>query len=55
MSERSDKQKKRVDCRNRFTLLVREQVYFETKGLQEPKRCPPCRDAKRQAKRSQGA
>ena len=54
LPERKDKTITCVDCKASFTFRVAEQIRFESRGLQEPKRCPSCRDAKRQANRSQG-
>lgn len=49
-----DKTLKCVDCKADFTFTESEQKFFESKGFTEPKRCKPCRDAKKQAKKSQG-
>jgi len=32
-----------VDCGKTFTWEVGEQVFFISKGLTKPKRCPECR------------
>ena len=32
-----------VDCGMDFMFTVGEQVYFRSKGLSTPKRCPQCR------------
>jgi len=32
-----------VDCKRAFTFTRGEQVYFASKGLSTPKRCPQCR------------
>jgi len=50
-----------VDCSEEFAFTEREQAFYATKldaktGMpwSAPKRCKPCRDAKKQARRSQG-
>ena len=35
------------DCDRVFVLTAGEQAFFEQKGLRLPKRCKPCRQAKR--------
>lgn len=43
-----------IDCKNAFVFTAGEQEFYERKGFKEvPKRCKPCRDA-RKAKRSDG-
>ena len=38
------------DCGNEFTFTVGEQQFYQSKGLQhEPRRCPECRNARRQS------
>lgn len=39
-----------IDCRTWFELSATHQKWFDERGLQRPKRCQPCRDAKRRAK-----
>jgi CxxC-x17-CxxC domain-containing protein len=44
-----------VDCGATFTFSADEQELFKTRGyLNEPKRCPTCRQAKRAARNSGG-
>src|SRR6266542_1690768 len=43
-----------LDCKNDFTFTAGEQEFYERKGFKEiPKRCKPCRDA-RKNRRSNG-
>ena len=38
------------ECGNEFTFTVGEQQFYQSKGLQhEPRRCPDCRNARRQS------
>ncbi len=38
-----------MDCQSDFTFTAREQEFFAAKGFtNEPKRCPACRQAKKQ-------
>ena len=53
-SERQDKTLTCADCKASFVFSIAEQIRFETRGLQEPKRCPSCREDRRQSGRSQG-
>lgn len=40
------------DCSQEFDFTVREQEFYQEKGFEnEPKRCPDCRRAKKQAGR----
>ena len=32
-----------IDCQRNFTFSRGEQLYFASKGLSTPKRCPQCR------------
>lgn len=41
------------DCGKEFTFSASDQQFFQEKGFQSPKRCPECRQAKKQAKSSQ--
>jgi hypothetical protein len=43
----SDKKLTCIECGVIFPFQIGEQVYFQSKGLAEPKRCKPCRDARR--------
>jgi len=36
-----------VECGNEFVFEAGEQSFFRSKGLQEPKRCLPCRRARK--------
>jgi hypothetical protein len=42
------------DCGADFIFTEKEQKFFESKAFKPPKRCKPCRDAKKQATRTQG-
>ena len=58
MSVFQDKKLPCTDCKQDFTLSAGEQDFFNTKGLQEPKRCKLCRKkktAEMKAKKEQGA
>ena len=35
------------DCNEDFTFTGEEQAFFAEKGFQTPKRCKPCRDARK--------
>jgi len=44
-----DKMLKCVDCQSEFTFTAGEQEFYSSKGfVNEPKRCPACRQAKKQ-------
>lgn len=45
-----DEIKKCVDCGKDWTLTEGERKFFDEKGLTPPKRCKPCRAAKKQQK-----
>lgn len=48
----NDKQLKCADCGNDFTFSASEQEFFANKGfVNEPKRCPDCRAARKQDRR----
>jgi len=36
-----------IDCGNEFAFTVRDQEFFSSKGFTEPKRCKPCRIARK--------
>jgi len=36
-----------AECGNSFEFTEREQDYYRERGLSHPKRCKPCRDARR--------
>lgn len=40
-----------IDCGQNFEFTVEEQQFFADKGFGDPKRCPKCRSAKKQARR----
>ena len=45
-----------ADCGAEFVFTEREQAFYREKGFDnEPKRCPSCRAAKKQAKRDGGS
>src|SRR5688572_19414957 len=49
MSAFADKQIKCIECQKEFTYTATEQELHKSLGYQnEPKRCNPCREAKRQ-------
>jgi CxxC-x17-CxxC domain-containing protein len=51
MSTFTDKTLKCIECQQDFTYTVAEQELHQSLGYQnEPKRCTPCREAKRQRK-----
>lgn len=37
-----------VDCQTEFSFTENEQKFFTSKGFTAPKRCKPCREAKKQ-------
>src|SRR5258708_34864901 len=56
MSTFTDKTLKCIECGQDFTYTVAEQELHQSLGYQnEPKRCTPCREAKRQRKGGPGA
>ena len=42
------------ECQTEFTFTIGEQDHFQKLGFTPPKRCKPCRAARKQAQRSQG-
>jgi CxxC-x17-CxxC domain-containing protein len=51
-----DKTLKCVDCGADFVFSAGQQEFFASKGFtNEPKRCPGCREAKRQGNRGSGS
>jgi len=36
-----------VECTKQFTFTDKEQQFYNERGFQEPKRCPPCRTARK--------
>ena len=51
----ADKQIQCIDCGTPVTITVGEQKFYADKGLQEPKRCKPCRDKKKAERLSHDA
>jgi len=50
-----DKSLQCSDCGNAFTFSSEEQEFFHSKGyLNEPKRCPSCREARKQERYGNG-
>jgi DNA-directed RNA polymerase subunit RPC12/RpoP len=49
----SDRVIRCIDCLAEFVWTEGEQEYFQSKQLQQPRRCPSCR-AKRRAQKEQG-
>ena len=48
-----DRTLKCVDCQSEFTFTAGEQEFYASKGFtNEPKRCPACRQAKKQQRNS---
>ena len=44
-----------LDCKNEFIFTAGEQEFYERKGFKEiPKRCKPCRDARKSRRSSDG-
>jgi DNA replicative helicase MCM subunit Mcm2 (Cdc46/Mcm family) len=41
------------DCGTEFSVDEKEQKWFESKGLQMPKRCKACRDKRKQNNKKQ--
>lgn len=45
-----------LDCKNEFVFTAGEQEFYERKGFKEiPKRCKPCRDARKTRRGDSGA
>ena len=50
-----DKTLECVDCGSDFTFSASEQEFFANKGFtNEPKRCPDCRQSRKEQRRAQG-
>jgi hypothetical protein len=49
-----DKNLSCIDCRKMFTWSVGEQEYYAQKNFSQPKRCPDCRQRRREEKERQG-
>jgi hypothetical protein len=43
----ADQQLMCADCRQEFTWSAGEQEYYKQKGFEPPRRCKPCREAKK--------
>jgi CxxC-x17-CxxC domain-containing protein len=41
------------DCGAQFTFTAGEQEFYDEKGFTPPKRCPDCRNAKKDARRTE--
>ena len=53
-AEFKDKTIKCIDCGTEFIFTARDQAFYAEKGFtNEPKRCKPCRNAKKAAKRTE--
>jgi len=50
--ERTDQTITCVDCGATFVFTAQEQLSFEKKGYQPPKRCYPCRVKRREERQS---
>ena len=46
MTEHEDRILECVQCGAEFVFTTGEQLFFETRGFMQPKRCKPCRQAK---------
>ena len=50
-----DKSLQCSDCGATFTFSAEEQEFFQSKGYtNEPKRCPPCREARKSERQGNG-
>ena len=50
-TEYKDKTIKCVDCGTEFVFTARDQAFYHEQGFtNEPKRCKPCRDKRKQEK-----
>lgn len=47
-----DKTLKCADCGKEFTFTAGEQAFYAEKGLHEPKHCPDCRKARKEARKA---
>lgn len=52
MADFQDQQLKCGDCGNDFTFTAAEQTFYTDKGFDAPKRCPTCREKKKQERRA---
>lgn len=46
-NELTDQKKNCIDCGKEWTFTAGNQLFFETKGLRPPLRCPACRKARK--------
>ena len=53
MPEFEDKEIDCAGCKKTFTWTAGEQAYYEEKVFTPPKRCKPCRRAKKEARENQ--
>lgn len=51
----ADKTLKCADCGTEFVWTAGEQAFYAEKGLQEPKHCPKCRAARKEARKARRA
>lgn len=54
MSTLSDQTLTCCDCRNGFLHSVKDQEFYAQQGFTAPKRCRPCRQAKKERNNAQG-
>lgn len=47
-----DKTLKCADCGKEFVWTAGEQAFYAEKGLHEPKHCPDCRKARKEARKA---
>lgn len=52
MADFQDQQLTCADCGADFTFTAAEQAFFADKGFSSPKRCPTCRDKKKQERQA---
>lgn len=52
---RQDKTIPCVDCGKPFVFTIKDQDFFKQQGFYEPRRCKPCREARKKLKESQGS
>jgi CxxC-x17-CxxC domain-containing protein len=52
MADFQDQNLSCADCGADFTFTAAEQAFFADKGFSSPKRCPTCRDKKKQERQS---
>lgn len=42
-----------ADCQKEFVFTEGEKKFYDSKGLTQPKRCKPCRQARRESRENQ--